>query len=203
MNTKERILNCSLDLFSKKGYSNISVRDIAREVGVRESALYKHYKNKQDILDHIMLLMNETITGTYVKNQVPKALEEDLSKAYGQLSVERLCEMSWNLFLLYTKDPIVSNYRRLLIKEQYHNEQAASQYDGIYVSGVIKQYAKIFEKLVEGNVFIKENAETIALQFYGPIFLLFQQYDYDNTKEDEIQKSLYGHIKAFSRNYRK
>ena len=54
MNTKERILNCSLDLFSKKGYSNISVRDIAREVGVRESALYKHYKNNYDFkLKHI------------------------------------------------------------------------------------------------------------------------------------------------------
>lgn len=42
MNTKDRILYISLELFAQKGFSGVSVRDIASKVGVRESALYKH-----------------------------------------------------------------------------------------------------------------------------------------------------------------
>jgi AcrR family transcriptional regulator len=65
MNTKERILNISLELFSKHGFSGVSVRDIAKKVGVRESALYKHFKNKQDIFDSIIVVMKERISLAY------------------------------------------------------------------------------------------------------------------------------------------
>lgn len=52
--TKERIFDESLELFSKKGYEAVSVREIAREVGIRESSIYNHYKNKEAILDAII-----------------------------------------------------------------------------------------------------------------------------------------------------
>ena len=50
-NTKEKILLSALELFSTKGYEGTSVRDLARAVGIRESSLYKHFKNKQAIFD--------------------------------------------------------------------------------------------------------------------------------------------------------
>lgn len=61
MSTRERIIEVSLELFAKRGFSGTSVRDIAKVVGVRESALYKHFMNKQDILDKIILEMQERI----------------------------------------------------------------------------------------------------------------------------------------------
>lgn len=154
MNTKERILNISLELFSKNGFSGVSVRDIAKTVGVRESALYRHFKNKQDILDSIIVTMKDRITSVYEENQVPEVMTKDVSKGYEGLSIERLCEISWNLFLLYTKDPMVSNYRRLLMREQFSNDKAAKQYDDIYLSGVIHRQGKVFEKLVESGFLV-------------------------------------------------
>ena len=47
--TKERILHVAFSLFSEYGYKNASVRKIAKAVGIRESAIYNHYKNKEDI----------------------------------------------------------------------------------------------------------------------------------------------------------
>lgn len=38
----------------KKGYDNVSIRSIARDVGIKESSIYNHYKNKEDILDKIL-----------------------------------------------------------------------------------------------------------------------------------------------------
>ena len=47
-------MTAALDLFAKKGFSPVSVRDIAAEVGVRESALYRHFHNKQAIFDQLI-----------------------------------------------------------------------------------------------------------------------------------------------------
>lgn len=201
MKTKERILYISLELFAQKGFSGVSVRDIASQVGVRESALYKHFKNKQDILDSIMVVMNERIELAYQENEVPEVITEDVSQAYKELSLEKLCEIAWNLFSLFTKDPVVSNYRRLLMREQFGNEQAARQYGESYLLGVVHKQGKTFAKLVEGKLFREENPEIIALQFYGPILLLFQQYDCNPGNEDQIKGYLNEHIKAFGKNY--
>jgi AcrR family transcriptional regulator len=203
MNTKERILNISLELFSKHGFSGVSVRDIAKKVGVRESALYKHFKNKQDIFDSIIVVMKERISLAYQENQLPEVMTENISNAYENLSVKHICEIAWKLFLLYTKDPMVSSYRKLLMREQFCNEQAAKQYDEIYLSGVIRRQGKVFEKLVEGGFFIDENPEVIAMEFYGPILLLFQQYDCNPENEELLKNILFRHVKAFGENYRK
>ena len=53
-NTKERILLESMKLFSVYGYEAVSIRAIAEAVGVGNSALYKHYKSKREILDAIV-----------------------------------------------------------------------------------------------------------------------------------------------------
>ena len=41
-NTKERILEEALKLFSQSGYMGTSMNDIAVELGVTKAALYKH-----------------------------------------------------------------------------------------------------------------------------------------------------------------
>lgn len=45
--TKPRILETAITLFSMKGYSGVSMRDIAREVGISPPALYNHFENKE------------------------------------------------------------------------------------------------------------------------------------------------------------
>lgn len=57
-NTKERILEEALILFSQSGYMGTSMSDIAARLGVTKAALYKHYKSKQEILDSIVMKMN-------------------------------------------------------------------------------------------------------------------------------------------------
>ena len=59
MNTKEAILLESLHLFSRSGYKAVSVRDIAKQLGITQGTLYKHYANKQDIFDSIVKRMSD------------------------------------------------------------------------------------------------------------------------------------------------
>ena len=52
--TKERILDVSLELFSQRGYSAVSIRDICKCVGIKESSVYYHFENKQNIFDVLL-----------------------------------------------------------------------------------------------------------------------------------------------------
>ena len=54
VNNKEKIFNVSVDLFSEYGYDGVSIRQIAREVGIKESSIYNHYPSKEAILDSIL-----------------------------------------------------------------------------------------------------------------------------------------------------
>lgn len=53
MNTHDTILSTALQLFSQKGYADASIRDICKLVGIKESSLYFHFRNKQAILDEL------------------------------------------------------------------------------------------------------------------------------------------------------
>ena len=138
MSTKTKILEVSLELFAKKGFDGVSVREIAKEVGVRESALYKHYKNKEDILEKIVEEMIVSIRSGYELRHVPETLAVGVVEGYRNITEEQLCEMSWSIFKMFTEDFRLSNFRRLLMREQFQNKIIAEYYNKFFLKGVIE-----------------------------------------------------------------
>jgi len=51
--TKKKIFENAICLFRQRGYDNVSINDIAELTGIRQSAVYNHFKSKQEILDTI------------------------------------------------------------------------------------------------------------------------------------------------------
>jgi AcrR family transcriptional regulator len=49
-NTRERILDIALDLFTEQGYDKTSLREIAERLGFSKAAVYYHFASKGDIL---------------------------------------------------------------------------------------------------------------------------------------------------------
>jgi len=49
--TKKRIFDNSIQLFTSKGYENVSMQDIADSIGIGQSAVYNHFRSKQELLD--------------------------------------------------------------------------------------------------------------------------------------------------------
>ncbi|MDR0326230.1 MAG: TetR/AcrR family transcriptional regulator [Oscillospiraceae bacterium] len=50
VSTKVKIFNAAVQLFSDNGYKEVSMRDIAKVVGINVSSLYNHFNSKEDIL---------------------------------------------------------------------------------------------------------------------------------------------------------
>jgi len=59
MRSQQKILQVAKALFTKKGFSNVSVRDICREAHVTAPTVYYYFKNKEALFEAVVL---ETIT---------------------------------------------------------------------------------------------------------------------------------------------
>lgn len=84
--TKERITHTALRLFSLKGFKGTTIKDIAREVGITEGAIYRHFRSKEEIVEYLVkrvsgelgdLLSAKVLSHSGIVAQV-KALAETL-----------------------------------------------------------------------------------------------------------------------------
>jgi AcrR family transcriptional regulator len=53
--TKDQILTSSRAAFDRSGLEGLSLRNIARDVGITPMAIYRHYTNKQALIDALVL----------------------------------------------------------------------------------------------------------------------------------------------------
>ena len=61
---KTEIINCAAKLFKEKGYSAVTMRDIAQAMDIKAASLYNHIKSKQEILVLIVIEIAEEFTNT-------------------------------------------------------------------------------------------------------------------------------------------
>lgn len=55
METRARILRASRKLFDEKGIEELSLRSVARTVGITPMAIYRHFDSKEALLDALVL----------------------------------------------------------------------------------------------------------------------------------------------------
>lgn len=54
MTKKEQIVEAAIILFARDGYEKTSIQKLAEETGVAQGLLYRHFKNKEDLLLHLL-----------------------------------------------------------------------------------------------------------------------------------------------------
>ncbi|NRA93471.1 MAG: TetR/AcrR family transcriptional regulator [Psychroserpens sp.] len=59
---KQEIISTASKLFKEKGYSAVTMRDLATEMGIKAASLYNHITSKQDILKAIIIAIAEEFT---------------------------------------------------------------------------------------------------------------------------------------------
>lgn len=202
-NTKEIILFESLKLFSDKGYDGVTVRDIAEEVGIKQSSLYKHYKSKQEIFDTLVDKMQSHFRDASTYFRLPNGEVQEMTREYATGGNEVLKKISSEIFHFYLNDPYASQFRKMLSIEKYKNEAIDRIYREVYIDTAISYQAKLFEEMIKQGFMRQANSEVMALQFFSPIFLLLNKYDGIAEKEKEAIEMLGKHIEQFDMIYRK
>ena len=118
MTTKEKILDTALELFSRHGYDGVSVRDIARAVGIRESSLYNHFPSKRALFDGIVDFCVQQAELYFRGSGLPFDQGDDTS-LYQGIPAERLHALIERTFRYFFDDPWNARFRRLLLLSQF------------------------------------------------------------------------------------
>lgn len=64
---KEEIIKTAAKLFKEKGYSAVTMRDLAAAMGIKAASLYNHITSKQEILKAIIVSLAEEFTHEMTK----------------------------------------------------------------------------------------------------------------------------------------
>jgi len=201
MDTKHRILDEALTLFSEKGYANVYVADIAERVGIKAPSLYKHYKNKQAIFDAIIEEMDRRFleqAGALQINGADAAADADI---YKTISEEQLIVLGKNLFLYFLHDDYTRRFRKMLTIEQFHDKKLADTYMKQYADDPLSYQGMLFGLMVAAGILHTDNVEIMTLHFYAPIYMLLTICDRDPEREQEALKTLDAHIRQFNALY--
>ena len=190
--TKERILETALELFAQSGYLGTSMSDIAKELGITKGALYKHYTSKQEILDSIVERMNKTDYERAEEYEMPETKPDGFAEAYLHTPIEKIRAYGMAQFDHWTKESFPSDFRKMLTLEQYRDPKLKQLYHDYLATGPTEYMAAIFRKLTDSD----DAAMQLALEFYGPMFLLYSVYDGASDK-DSIAPMLSAHIDRF------
>jgi AcrR family transcriptional regulator len=206
MTTREKIMSAALDLFSTKGYDPVSVRDIAYAVGIKESSLYNHFKNKQDIFDSILkeysgrweaIFNHLNLTG----DDKQFTVDERTVGMYKAMTSEQFAGIAGMIFDYYMTDEINVKLRRMLTIEQYRNDAVAELFRKLSFDDSIDFQAQLFAALMQEGCFIKTDPYVLALEFFSPIFLIFYKYGSDPESLKAAKPLFLRHIDHFNKTY--
>ena len=201
MNTKEKILDEALTLFSEKGYANVFVGDIADRVGIKAPSLYKHFKNKQAIFDAIIDEMNRRFEEQAKAMQINGNDAAKDAGIYETLSEDQLLKLGREFFLYYLHDDYNRKFRKMLTIEQFHEKDLAKVYSKLYVDDPLSYQGMLFGFMVTAGVLKTENVQVMTMHFYAPIYFMLTVCDREPEREPEMLKLLDEHIKQFDRLY--
>lgn len=76
--TKENILIQALTLYSEKGAHNVPFQDIADKVGITQAALYKYFRDRDDLLGAAILLGAKKGRDFFNASQPPNSNAQEL-----------------------------------------------------------------------------------------------------------------------------
>ncbi len=174
-NTKQLILSTALDLFSKHGYAGASIRHIARSIGIRESAIYNHYKSKEEIFSAIL---SEFKAVTISEKILSDDLIEDL------VNPEKFLKRFVIKLISQWSSATERKFIRLLLMEQFTKIGSTELSVSGYLIELRSICKMIFSEMSKHNIIKKVDPEILANQFTAPLFLIRTEYmTNDDVKE--------------------
>ena len=186
--TKERILETALELFSQNGYAGTNIRELTASLGMVKSSVYKHFEDKEDIwnklLDRMIAYYDERFGSTEHLPPVPDSLEG-------------LVAMTMRLVDFTVHDEKIVMTRKLLTIEQFRDERARALATKHFLTGLTEMFTHVFSGMMDKGLMRRDDPAMLAFVYTAPISALIHLCDREPNKTEEALKQ----VEAFSRHF--
>ncbi|MDD6703463.1 MAG: TetR/AcrR family transcriptional regulator [Clostridiaceae bacterium] len=192
-NTKQEILDASLELFSVHGFEATSISQIADAVGIRKASLYSHFENKQSILDTLV----KDVLEQYTEHSIFARADWEKSDVSLPLNSDEAANMIQNQIRYILHDPYVSKARKMLVIEQFQNPELAKLQTKQNYSDVMQYCTGLINQLISRGVLAEYDPEIMAAQLGLPVSVWINLCDREPEREQEIMELVEKHVRQF------
>lgn len=192
--TKRNILEVSTALFSLRGYSGASIRDIVKDVGIKESSLYKHFKSKEEILD------------TIFKNfrlETEKLLPpmQHIDHIVDTMNLLEFLQRGIQNFMEHIDDEINQKVWRILYNELFRHPIAQDIYRSEVMDKTIRCLSMVFERMIEAGKMARRDPVVTASAYQHATMTLILEYNLVKSlgkPTDEVEGRIRQHVQFFA-----
>lgn len=179
MNNKEKIFDVSVDLFSEFGYDGVTIRQIAREVGIKESSIYNHYKSKESILDAIL--------DYYINQMTSDEIPMGVAGQNLDISIDFFYKAGLELYKSKLSQDKMMKITRFILIETYHNEKIRNFVKKSIIEGPVNGWIILFDLMKKKGLIRKDcDSKQLAESFYYyGLFLLIEHFIINYPEDDE------------------
>ncbi len=128
---QKEIIDISVRLISNQGIQNLTIKNLSKELGISEPAIYRHFENKHEILMTLLKSFEELSSRALIDSESSNLNASDKIEAFIK-----------NRYRLFSDNP---EYAKVLFSEGFfQNEQSLSQ----KVMQIIHQHKEFMEKII-------------------------------------------------------
>ena len=186
--TKQRILDAALDMFSQFGYAGTNIRELTASLGLAKSGMYKHFESKEAIwdalLDQMIAYYGEHFGSAEHLPPVPNTLEE-------------LTVMTMGMVNFTVHDEKIIKTRKLLTIEQFRDDRARALATKHFLTGLTEMFTHVFAGMMDKGLLRRDDSEMLAFAYTAPISALIHLCD----REPEKTQEALAQVEAFSRHF--
>lgn len=198
-NTKQEIMDVSLELFSVQGFEATSISQIAGAVGIRKASLYSHFESKQAILDGIV----REVLEQYAEHSIFARTDWEKDAGNLPLTSDQAVGMIQGQIRYILHDPVIRRARKMLVIEQFQNPKLAKLQTKQNYSDVLGYFTGLIKCLIQKGVLAEDDPEIMAAQFCLPISVWINLCDREPERETEVMELVDKHIRQFFRLYQR
>jgi len=173
---QKQIIEVSLELIAERGIQGLTIKNLARKIGFSESAIYRHYENKIQILVAIL---------NYFKENTERLFAAELNS--DQDALLKINHLFLNQFIIFTQSP--SLVAVIFSEELFRNEPILVE----RVSEIMNSSFNVLIQIIKdgqekGELRTDVESEHLALVVMGSLRLFVKQWQMLNNSFDLIKK---------------
>ncbi|MCX8030044.1 MAG: TetR/AcrR family transcriptional regulator [Thermodesulfovibrionales bacterium] len=173
LSTKDKILESAIKLFSQKGYLGASTRQIAKEAGVAEITLFRHFSTKEKLLEEVL---NKYSFLPHLRTILPEVLNLEYEDALF-LIVKNFLN---SLFL--RKDLI-----KIMKAEIFTHPDKVAKHLQVFIDELYDTIALYFQEMQTRGILRDFDTRLAGRALLGMVFTYFEVEEYIFQKQNTIE----------------
>ena len=171
---REQIITEAIQIIHETGFSSLSIRELASRVGISEPAIYRHFKNKDDIIMGILNKMQEF--GELIQQKL--------------ISVEGELEKIRQLFLLqlayFEENQAMTTI--MLSEEVFHLNEKLKHKLALITNSRYCMLMDLIKSAQAKKIIIDEDADNLALIIMGTVRVIIFQWKLQDFRFSLVQR---------------